>query len=245
MTENPASGWPDARALPPLTAPDEHVRAVDLLSRRALQAAPLTLDAVLRVRSPEGVVGVRLTEVEAYEGADDPGSHAYRGRTARTAPMFGAAGSLYVYFTYGMHWCANLVCGPEGTASAVLLRAGEVVEGADLARERRAPGRIRRDADLARGPANLARCLGLSGPDSGLALDPRGRGALELGEADGAVERLTRVRRGPRVGVAGPGADAEAYPWRYTLDGEVTLSAYRAAVSRPRRREHRATLDRG
>ena len=106
-------------------------------------------------------VAVRLTEVEAYMGEADPGSHAYRGPTPRTRIMFGPAGFLYVYFSYGMHWCANVVCGPPGAASAVLLRAGEVVEGVDAARARRPAAR--READLARGPARLTSALGVDG----------------------------------------------------------------------------------
>ena len=101
---------------------------------------------------------MRLTEVEAYDGETDPGSHAFRGPTPRNAVMYGAAGHLYVYFTYGMHWCANIVCGPPGVATAVLLRAGEVVAGLDIARSRRPASAA--DRDLARGPARLASALG-------------------------------------------------------------------------------------
>ena len=119
-----------------------------------LEVAPRLLNAVLR----HGEVAVRLTEVEAYDGANDPGSHAYRGRTRRNAVMFGPAGHLYCYFTYGMHVCCNVVVGPDGDPGAVLLRAGEVVDGLETARERR-PGSS--DRDLARGPARLCRALGI------------------------------------------------------------------------------------
>src|SRR5215470_5829484 len=108
-----------------------------LLAGPVLDVAPRLLGTVLRSTTDEGTVAVRLTEVEAYDGPNDPGSHAYRGETARNAVMFGPAGFLYVYFTYGMHFCMNVVVGPEGTPSAVLLRAGEVIEGLDLARARR------------------------------------------------------------------------------------------------------------
>lgn len=178
-------------------------------------------------------VGIRLTEVEAYSGAaGDPGSHAFRGRTPRTAVMFGPPGHLYVYFTYGMHFCTNVVCGREGAASAVLLRAGEVVAGHELAALRR-PGV--RELDLARGPARLARTLELGRAENGVdacgpAPGPR------FGTAAEPVER-SRVATGPRVGVAGPGGDGAAYPWRFWLDGEPTVSRYRAA--RPSHRQRR------
>ena len=115
-----------------------------LLERPVLEVAPLLLGATLR----HGDVAVRLTEVEAYDGANDPGSHAHRGPTARNAVMFGPAGHLYVYFTYGMHHCCNVVCGPEGVASAVLLRAGEVIDGLETARQRRPRSPDRRDHEV-------------------------------------------------------------------------------------------------
>src|SRR5215217_2588813 len=127
---------------------------VDVLSGPVLEVAPRLLGAVLR----HDGVALRLTELEAYDGAHDPGSHAFRGQTPRNTVMFGPAGHLYTYFTYGMHHCANVVCGPEGTASAVLLRAGEVVDGLELARARRGSSP---DRDLARGPARLCKALGL------------------------------------------------------------------------------------
>jgi DNA-3-methyladenine glycosylase len=185
-------------------------------------------------------VAVRLTEVEAYAGQADPASHAYRGRTARNAVMFGPAGHAYVYFTYGMHFCVNLVCLPEGTASAVLLRAGRVVAGEELARARRAgpPGaRALSARDLARGPARLCVALGIDraldgadvcDPASPLRIRPApGTGAP--GEDGGAGARGT-VRSGPRTGVS-RAADVQ---WRFWLDGEPTVSAYRPHV--PRRR---------
>ena len=175
-------------------------------------------------------VTIRLTEVEAYAGVGDPGSHAFRGETRRTAVMFGPPGGLYVYFTYGMHWCANLVCGPQGQASAVLLRAGEVVDGESTARARR--GEACPTRDLARGPARLAAALGLSGAQNGLQtadLDCPVRVVAAAVPAD-----LALVRTGPRVGVSGAGGDGAAYPWRFWIAGEPTVSPYRPG--KPRRR---------
>ncbi len=189
-----------------------------------LDVAPALLGATIT----HAGVTVRLTEVEAYAGTSDPGSHAFRGPTPRTEVMFGPAGHLYVYFTYGMHWCANVVCGPDGAASAVLLRAGEVVGGDDLAAARRA-GVARRD--WTRGPARLATTLALRGEQSGLdACMPRGPVSFAAPSASPAA---ALVRTGPRVGVSGAGGDAAAYPWRFWLDGEPTVSPYRPAPNRP------------
>ncbi|MFT3876753.1 MAG: DNA-3-methyladenine glycosylase [Propioniciclava sp.] len=182
-----------ARRRPPEVVPD--------LSSRSLAVAPALLGCVLRVRG----VGVRLTEVEAYEGADDPASHAWRGPTARNAVMFGPAGRLYVYTMHG-HACVNIVCGPDGIASAVLLRAGELVEGIEVARERR-PGV--RDAWLARGPGNLTRALGITRDDNGAVLDAASGVTLTS-----PIGERGEVRAGVRVNVS----RAFDRPWRFTLD---------------------------
>jgi DNA-3-methyladenine glycosylase len=182
-------------------------------NRPVLEVAPDLLGTVL----VHGPVTVRLTEVEAYDGANDPASHAYRGLTPRTTVMFGPPGHLYLYFTYGMHWCANLVCGPEGTASAVLLRAGEVVAGLEQARIHRPAAA--KDTALARGPANLVRALGLGPQHNGL--DVIGRGPVLI-RARGTTGQAG-IRTGPRVGV-GTGATR---PWRFWLEGDPTVSAYR------------------
>ncbi|GAB2503133.1 DNA-3-methyladenine glycosylase [Promicromonospora xylanilytica] len=222
--------------------------------RPVLDVARDLLGATLTRRTPDGTVSVRLTEVEAYDGATDPGSHAYRGRSRRNATMFGAPGHLYVYRHLGLHHCVNVVCGPDGAASAVLLRAGEVVDGADLARSRRlASGVARTDRDLARGPARLAVALGLDLSDDGadvthsggaVVLSRPGRGASGAdagGEsisgaaqtgAAGAGAGSAAVRTGPRVGVSGDGGSADLFPWRFWLDGEPTVSVYRAAPAR-------------
>jgi DNA-3-methyladenine glycosylase len=192
------------------------------LSGPVEQVAPGLLGAHL----VSGDVVLRLSEVEAYAGEADPGSHAFRGRTPRTEVMFGRAGLAYVYFTYGMHWCLNVVTGPDGVASAVLLRAGEVVAGCELARSRR-PGAS--DRDLARGPARLTKALGVTGEKGGTdLLDPRSPFRL-LPPQEPVPAAL--VRSGPRVGVGGAGA---ATPWRFWVDGDPTVSAYRPAVRRRR-----------
>jgi DNA-3-methyladenine glycosylase len=190
-------------------------------ARPVLEVAPQLLGCTV---SHAGVT-VRLTEVEAYDGANDPGSHAFRGRTPRTQVMFGEPGGLYVYFTYGMHWCANLVCGPSGAASAVLLRAGEVVGGLEQARSRRVGVR---DRDLARGPARLAMTLALSRDQNGL--DTVAKDSPLVMQAAASTRPI--VGTGPRVGVSGPGGDAAAYPWRFWLEGEDTVSLYRPAKVR-------------
>ena len=182
------------------------------LSGTVLEQAPRLLGAVLR----HGDVAVRLTEVEAYDGANDPGSHAYRGPTRRNAVMFGPAGHLYCYFTYGMHVCCNVVCGPEGAASAVLLRAGEVVHGLETARARR-PGAT--DRDLACGPARLCRALAIGLDHDGTDLSS-GPITLTLGTPP------QDVSTGPRVGLR---AAAER-PWRFWSTGESTVSTYRTAA---------------
>lgn len=184
----------------------------ELLAGPVLDVAPRLLGAVLR----HGEVAVRITEVEAYDGPNDPGSHAYRGRTERNAVMFGPPGSLYVYFTYGMHHCCNVVTGEAGTASAVLLRAGEVVDGLGRARERRPRST---DRDLARGPARLCRALDLTRDQDGAPLTT-GPVTLTPGEL------VTAYETGPRVGLRG----APERPWRFWLPGERTVSAYRPAA---------------
>ena len=180
---------------------------------RPLDVAPRLLNAVLR----HAGVAVRLTEVEAYDGPHDPGSHAYRGRTARNAVMFGPPGRLYVYFTYGMHHCANLVTGPDGDPGAVLLRSGEIVEGLELARSRR-PGST--DRDLARGPARLCQALALDLAHDG---DP-----VDLTPGEPPAE----VGSGPRVGLR----HAADRPWRFWIAGDRFVSTYRPAKRLPERR---------
>ncbi|HEY9475077.1 MAG TPA: DNA-3-methyladenine glycosylase [Mycobacteriales bacterium] len=191
-------------------------------ARPALEVARDLLGRVVCSRG----VSVRLTEVEAYAGLDDPASHAYRGSTTRTAVMFGPPGHLYVYFVYGMHWCANLVCGTDGQAAAVLMRAGEVVDGLDTARARRPAARS--DRELARGPARLASTLAFTGADSGTDLfDEAGRpGWLRVLPGTPVAEDL--VRTGPRVGVVG----AADWAWRLWVGDDPTVSRYQQATPR-------------
>ena len=200
-------------------------------ARPALEVAPDLLGCHLTY----GGVTLRLTELEAYAGEVDPGSHAYRGVTPRTRPMFGPAGFTYVYFTYGHHWCVNLVVGEAGTASAVLVRAGEVVAGHHLVRERR--GGVR-ERDWARGPGRLGQALALTGAHSGLDFCRPAIGEtidLFVCAPERPVPRSS-VRTGPRVGVSGPGGDARAFPWRFWLEGDPSVSAYRPGVVRRRTR---------
>lgn len=192
----------------------------ELLARPATEVAPLLLGAVLRVDE----VAVRLTEVEAYLGELDPGSHAFRGPGKRNAVMYGPPGHLYTYFTYGMHTCANVVCSPEGTASGILLRAGEIIEGVEIARIRRPSSR--KDSDLASGPARLVTALGITLADGGADLE-NGRVRLELPAATSAY------LSGPRTGVSGDGG-SENFPWRFWIPGDPTVSPYKAYV--PKRR---------
>ena len=193
-----------------------------VLSGPVVRAANALLGCVLTANG----VAVRLSEVEAYDGVGlDEASHAHRGRTPRNGIMFGPAGYAYLYFTYGMHWCLNVVTGPVGQASAVLLRAGTVIDGLDTARGRRP---ATSDRDLARGPARLTMALGLDGAANGtFLLDPEATVRLEPPTA-----RIpqARVHSGPRVGVAG----AADRPWRFWLGDEPSVSVYRRHV--PRRR---------
>ncbi|MFJ8666111.1 DNA-3-methyladenine glycosylase [Streptomyces sp. NPDC093600] len=209
-------------------SPDRTPLPRDFFDRPVLEVAPDLLGRTLVRTSEAGRIELRLTEVEAYAGAIDPGSHAFRGRTARNAAMFGPPGHAYVYFTYGMWHCLNLVCGPEGQASGVLLRAGEILVGAEQARKRRLSARY--DEELAKGPARLATALDVArslngtdacaGPDSPLTL------------LTGTPPPADQVRNGPRTGVGGEGAP---HPWRFWIDNDPTVSPYRAHVPRKRR----------
>ncbi|MFJ7410993.1 DNA-3-methyladenine glycosylase [Streptomyces sp. NPDC098077] len=190
---------------------------VDILAHPAEEVAPKLLGSVLTCETPKGTVSIAITETEAYSGAADPASHAYRGRTPRNAVMFGPAGHLYVYRSHGLHWCANVVTGTDGIASAVLIRAGRVIEGEDLARKRRGEGV--ESARLARGPGNFCQALGITAEHNGADL-LKGPSVI-LSEGESVPAALIQV--GPRVGVS------KAHDWqhRFYLAGDPTVSAYR------------------
>lgn len=209
------------------TTPDRTPLTRDFFARPVLDVAPDLLGRTLVRGTPEGPVELRITEVEAYDGERDPGSHAYRGRTARNASMFGPPGHAYVYFIYGMWFSLNLVCGPEGTASGVLLRAGEVTVGVDLVRKRRLSAR--NDNELAKGPARLATSLDITRALDGTDLCTAGGSPLSV--LRGTPAPADQRQNGPRTGVGGEGA---AHPWRFWIAGDPTVSLYRA--HKPRRR---------
>jgi DNA-3-methyladenine glycosylase len=218
------------RTLSPLPQPADRPEPGPLLTEGDLLGpvdvvAPSLLGCWVVTDRPEGRVAVRLTEVEAYSGeGQDPASHAHRGPTPRAEIMFGPPGRLYVYFSYGVHWCANVVVGPEGRGSAVLLRAGEVVLGKDLAHTRRSAARVARD--LARGPARLTQALGIGPDDRGAhLLDPGGGVRLHRGPAP------SLVAAGPRVGIS----LATDLPWRFWEADAPSVSVFRPG-GKPRRR---------
>lgn len=188
----------------------------DLLTLDGPELAPRLLGWTLSATSDAGTVSVRITEVEAYQGEADPASHAFRGLTERTRVMFGPAGNLYVYRSHGLHWCMNVVAGIDGEASAVLLRAGRVIEGEDLAQTRRGPRTPIRG--LARGPGCLGQALGVTGDDNGTDLLQSDRVRLSPGDQNGI-----KIDSGPRVGVS----KAADVPWRFWISGDPTVSAYR------------------
>jgi len=225
------SGDGHARRACYLKAMAARIDIMELLQRPATEVAPFLLGALVRHETAEGAVVVRLTEVEAYLGprgsADpDPGSHSYGGRTERNSAMFGPPGRLYVYFSYGMHFSANLVCRPEGLSSGCLLRAGEIMAGVELARSRRPTAKS--DVELAQGPARLAKAMGFAREHNGM---PALGGEVTVTLPDVPAGH---VLTGPRVGISGPGGTAD-YPWRFWLGGEPTVSKFRpGAVRSPR-----------
>ncbi|MGW1768630.1 DNA-3-methyladenine glycosylase [Streptomyces sp. NPDC002073] len=205
--------------------PDRTPLPRGFFDRPVLTVAPDLLGRTLVRRTDDGPIELRITEVEAYEGESDPGSHAYRGRTARNASMFGPPGHAYVYFIYGMWFSLNLVCGPRGSASGVLLRAGEITVGAELARKRRLSART--DRELAKGPARLATALGIDRSLDGTDLCAGPDAPLSV--LTGMPVTSDQVRSGPRTGVGGDGAH---HPWRFWQADDPTVSPYRAHAPR-------------
>jgi DNA-3-methyladenine glycosylase len=232
MTTTDPTGPAAGTALPEGNDSGPRLRR-DFFDRPVLDVAPDLLGRTLVRVTGEGIVELRITEVEAYAGQDDPGSHAFRGRTGRNAVMFGPPAHAYVYFTYGMWHCLNVVCGPPGHAGGVLLRAGEIRSGAQQVRPRRPTAR--RDSDLAKGPARLATALAvdrtLNGTDFCAPVTP-----LLLRE--GASPPADTVTNGPRTGVAGDGG---VPPWRFWITDDATVSPYRAHRPRHRPASRRAT----
>jgi DNA-3-methyladenine glycosylase len=213
--------------------------------RPAERVARDLLGCVLVRAAADGLVAAVIVETEAYAGQADPASHAFRGRTARNAVMFGPAGHAYVYFTYGMHFCVNLVCLGENQASAVLLRAGRVTEGAGLATARRGGGNARRtgaaaarpagsavipERELARGPARLCQALGIDRALDGADVCDPGSPLQVCGPPPGQAVSAAAISRGPRVGVS----RAAEIEWRFWISGEPCVSAYRPYQARRR-----------
>jgi len=174
--------------------------------------APELLNKVLACGGRSG----RIVEVEAYCGGEDPGSHAYRGRTARNATMFGPPGHLYVYFSYGVHWCANMVCGPDGVGVAVLLRALAPVRGVEEMRVARGSA-VRRDRDLCSGPGKLCQALGITRAHDGADLVSGDRAVTIV---DDGVPPPDAPAVALRVGLTA-GAD---FPWRWYVPGDPHVS---------------------
>ena len=181
--------------------------------------APALLHKVLVV----GDRAARIVEVEAYAGADDPASHAFRGRTARNATMFGPPGHLYVYFTYGMHWCANAVCGPDGSSSAVLVRAAAPLAGLEAMFAARPAAR--RERDLCSGPAKLCQALGVDRTFDGVDLAGTGPvgGHRSVTILDDGTPPPRRPGRSPRIGIR----VAVDVPWRWFVAGDPNVSRTR------------------
>jgi DNA-3-methyladenine glycosylase len=229
------------------------VLAREFFARPATLVAPELLGCVLAHDSPDGLVAAVIVETEAYMGPADPASHAYRGETARNEVMFGPPGHAYVYFTYGMHFCVNLVCQPAGEASAVLLRAGRVIEGVALAAARRggrrtaavldgaasggpdpdgrrASARVRPERELARGPARLCQALGITRSGNGADVCSAASPLRVTAGASPWPAAAATISTGPRVGIS----RAAEWPWRFWITGEPAVSAYRPYVARRR-----------
>lgn len=204
-------------------------------TRDVLDVAPALLGCVLQRRDPDAAVSLLITEVEAYAGERDPGAHSYRGKTQRNQTLFGPPGHLYCYFTYGMHHALNVVVGPVDQPYACLIRAGDIVGGIDAARQRR----LRKprhslvpDYALARGPGCVAQCFDATLSNDGDDL-LSGEWRLFIPKSGAVLAHL----KGPRVGVSGPGGDAQSFPWRFWLADRRSVSTYRPGRASRRTRE--------
>ena len=231
------------------------VLAREFFARPATVVAPELLGCVLVHDSPDGLVAAVIVETESYQGLADPASHAFRGETARNAVMFGPPGHAYVYFTYGMHFCVNLVCLPAGEASAVLLRAGRVIQGVPLAAARRAvrrppdaaapggaaadgagpgadgrrsPSRVLPERELARGPGRLCQALGITRSSNGADVCSAASPLRVTAGAAPWPAPAATISTGPRVGIS----RAAEWPWRFWITGEPSVSAYRPYLAR-------------
>ena len=207
---------------------DELTLPREFFARGSTDVAPDLLGCVLECDSTAGPVAVRVTEVEAYRGLHDPASHAYRRKSLRNGVMFGPPGYAYVYQIYGLHFCVNLVCQPEGTAEAVLVRAGAVVTGVEVARARRPAARA--ENQLARGPALLCQVLAIDRRFDGTDVCAPSSPLRILGPGPSGPPEAAMIRSGPRVGIT----KAADFPWRFWIDGDPTVSAYRRATPRKR-----------
>ncbi|WP_104200683.1 DNA-3-methyladenine glycosylase [Cryobacterium sp. Y29] len=207
-----------------------HLADRGFFSREVLDVAPGILGCILQRTDDDGTVTIRITEVEAYAGERDPGAHSYRGKTNRNRTMFGPAGHLYCYFTYGMHHALNLVAGQPGQPYGCLIRAGDVIQGSDIARIRREskPRKVPLlDRSLARGPGCVAQSFGATLDNDG---DDLFGGQWKFFIPDDGV--VLPHHTGPRVGVSGPGGDATNFPWRFWLADAPSVSSYKPAKYR-------------
>ncbi|HVB70363.1 MAG TPA: DNA-3-methyladenine glycosylase [Acidimicrobiales bacterium] len=198
----------------------DEVISREFFERPSVEVARDLVGCTLVVQNDQQRAHARLVETEAYGGLDDPASHSYRGPTPRSAIMFGPAGFLYVYFVYGMHWCANVVTGPEGVAGAVLLRAAQMSDGGELGSN-----------GVLRGPGNLTRGLGIDGADNGSDCCA-GDGARIYFVARAPRERDLRVSSSTRIGVT----RATERPWRFFEAGHPAVSKRPTSASAPRKK---------
>jgi DNA-3-methyladenine glycosylase len=191
----------------------------DILKLPSVEAAPLLLGCILSRQTPEGILSVKIVETEAYH-QDDPASHSYGGLTKRTAPMFKESGHIYVYFTYGMHYCVNIVVGQKGTGEAVLLRAGEPIDGIEIMKNHRFGSNVKgrtSHMNLANGPAKLTQALGIISTElSGKKLGPN---TLQLSPPEDVVE-ADQIIISPRIGIK----KAVDNPWRFYIKNNPFVS---------------------